>query len=100
METNWKDKAASYYMDGLKISEIAILLDVSRQSISKYLKTLPDLEKIRKQRKEEKTRNRRIYKTEKQRKYRVADCIQAVTPESMRREHELAVMELSRERYH
>lgn len=100
METNWKDKAASYYRDGLKISEIVILLDVSRQSISRYLKTLPDLEKIRKQRKEEKARNRRIYKTEKQRKYRAADCIQTVTPESMRREHELAVMELSRERYH
>lgn len=100
MESNWQDKAGSYYRDGLKISEISLLLDVSRQSISKFLKTLPDQEQIRQQRKAESLKNRRKYKTKKQKMYRAAASILAVTPESMRREHELAAIELSRERYH
>lgn len=100
MESNWQDKAGSYYRDGLKISEISLLLDVSRQSISKLLKTLPDQEQIRQQRKAESSKKRRNYKTKKQRLYRAANNILTVTPESMRREHELAAIELSRERYH
>lgn len=30
MESNWKEKASKYYNDGLKISDIALLLEVSR----------------------------------------------------------------------
>mgnify|MGYP001038207207 CR=1 FL=1 len=97
---NWKDRAASYYRDGLKITDIAVLLDVSRQSVSSYIKTLPDLEDIKEKRRAAAAKTRRSYKTEKQRVYRAADCLMAVTPETMRREHELAAMELSREKYH
>ena len=99
-EINWKDRAASYYRDGLKITDIAVLLDVSRQSVSAYIKALPDLEDIKEKRKAAAAKARRSYKTEKQRVYRAADCLMAVTPETMRREHELAAMELSREKYH
>lgn len=100
-KTDWRKKADIYFHDGLKISEIAVLLDVSRQSISAYLKTLPDYKDVKEQQKKENARKRRIYKTEKQRSYRAADSlIMAVTPETVRREHELAAMELSRERYH
>lgn len=98
---DWKKKADSYFHDGLKISEIALLLNVSRQSVSAYLKTLPDYKEVKEQRKKENAKRRRIYKTEKQRTYRAEDSlIMAVTPETVRREHELAAMELSRERYH
>lgn len=100
MESRWKDKAAAYYRDGLKITDIAVLLDVSRQSVSAYIKTLPDLEDIKRGRREASAKARRNYKTKKQRVYRAADCLMAVTPETMRREHELAAMELSREKYH
>lgn len=99
--TGWQNKAKEYYRDGLKIVDIEVLLGVSRKSISAYLKGLPDYGKIKEGRRKETARKRRQYKTEKQRGYRLRDSsIDAVTPETMRREHELAVMELSREKYH
>ena len=97
----WQGKAKEYYRDGLKITDIEALLGVSRKSISKYLRSLPDYEQIKEQRRKESARRRREYKTEKQRQYRETnDNLSSVTPETIRREHELAVMELSRERYH
>lgn len=101
MESRWKERAGEYYRDGLKISEIAALLDVSRQSVSAYLKTMPDYGKMKDFRRREASAARRKYKTEKQRAYRSAkEGMMAVTAESLRREHELAVLELSREKYH
>jgi len=101
MESRWKEKAWEYYRDGLKISDIALLLDVSRQSISACLKSQPGYQEEKKRRKKENARNRRIYKTQKQRTYRAGQGIpMGVTAETMKREHELAVLELSRERYH
>ena len=38
---SWKEKAAAYWNDGLRVEDISVLLEVSRQSISAYLKTLP-----------------------------------------------------------
>ncbi|MCM1121818.1 MAG: hypothetical protein NC416_04475 [Eubacterium sp.] len=100
-ENIWKKKAEEYYRDGLKITDIEMLLGVSRKSISNYLKSLPDYEKIKEERRKESEKRRRQYKTEKQRKYRQeSSLIHAVTPETMRREHELAAIELSREKYH
>ncbi len=100
-KSGWKKKADIYFHDGLKVSEIAALLDVSRQSVSAYLRTLPDYQETKEQQKKENVQKRRKYKTEKQRTYRAMDSlIMSVTPETMRREHELAAMELSRERYH
>lgn len=97
----WQDKAEEYYRDGLMIVDIEALLGVSRKSVSAYLKGLPDYEKIREERRKKAARERRTYKTERQRAYRLKNSsIYTVTPETMRREHELAVMELSREKYH
>lgn len=99
--SGWQDKAEEYYRDGLMIVDIEALLGVSRKSISVYLKGLPDYEKIREGRKKEAVQKRRQYKTERQRGYRLRDnSIYAVTQETMRREHELAALELSREKYH
>lgn len=97
----WQGKAKEYYGDGLKITDIEALLEVSRRSISKYLKSLPDYEQIKEQRRKGSASQRRAYKTEKQRQYRETNNDpSSVTPETIRREHELAIMELSRERYH
>lgn len=100
MESKWKAKALAYYRDGLKISEIATLLEVSRQSVSGYLKSHPDYASIKQKREAESKTRRRAYKTKKQVEYRAQKSYMAVTPETVRREHELAVMELSREKYH
>ncbi|MFG6336329.1 MAG: hypothetical protein K1W20_12830 [Lachnospiraceae bacterium] len=100
-KNSWQDRAEEYYRDGLMIVDIEALLGVSRKSISAHLRGLPDYEKIREGRKQEAVRRRRQYKTDKQRAYRLKDStIYAVTSETVRREHELAVMELSREKYH
>ena len=98
----WKKKAAEYYRDGLSFTDIEALLEVSRKSISSYIRGLPEYDRIREARQKERTQRRREYKTEKQRQYRqqAGPGIYAVTGETIRREHELAVMELSRERYH
>lgn len=100
MESNWKEKSERYFKDGLHISDIAALLGVSRQSISAYLKGLPDYAGIKEQRRQDNRKRRRAYKTEKQRIYRAEGVTMAVTPETIRREHELAAIELSREKYH
>ncbi len=100
-KNSWQDKAEEYYKDGLMIVDMEALLGVSRKSISAYLRGLPDYDKIKEERKKTADRRRRQYKTDKQRSYRLKDStIYTVTPETLRREHELAVMELSRERYH
>lgn len=101
MESNWKEKASKYYNDGLKISDIALLLEVSRQSISAFLKSQPGFQQEKERRKAENARKRRIYKTDRQRIYRAEQGINMqVSAETMKREHELAALELSRERYH
>lgn len=100
-ETDWKEKAEKYFRDGLMITDIEALLGVSRKSISAYLRKLPDYDRIKEERRKETDKRRREYKTKKQKQYRQAsDSIYAVTSETVKREHELAVMELSREKYH
>lgn len=100
--SSWKQKAEEYYQDGLSFTDIEALLEVSRKSISSYIKSLPEYDQIRETRQKNRGKRRREYKTEKQRQYRqqVSPGIYAVTGETIRREHELAVMELSREKYH
>lgn len=99
---DWKKKAAEYYRDGISFTDIGVLLEVSRKSISSYIRGLPEYGQIREAREKASAAKRREYKTEKQRQYRqqASPGIYAVTGETIRREHELAVMELSRERYH
>lgn len=100
-ESDWRQKAGEYYRDGLKVTDIEALLGVSRKSISTYLKSLPDYGQIKEERRKKSEKKRREYKTGKQRQYRQeSNLICAVTPETVRREHELAAIELSREKYH
>ncbi len=100
-KNSWRQKAGEYYRDGLKITDIEALLVVSRKSISAYLKSIPDYDRIKEERRKKSEEKRREYKTGKQRQYRQeSSLIHAVTPETVRREHELAAIELSREKYH
>ncbi len=42
----WKKKAAEYYRDGLSFTDIEVLLEVSRKSISSYIRSLPEYGQI------------------------------------------------------
>ena len=96
----WQELAKEYYFEShLSINDIAALTGVSRQSISGYLKTLPEFKKEKEKRKSENQGRRKEYKKEKNLEYRSA-AQTPVTAESMRREHDLAALELSHEIYH
>ncbi len=98
MDKDWKNKVKFlYFVDKKNIKQISALVGVSRQSISAFLKTLSEYENEKRLRKEHNSIKRKEYKKEKNREYREVYRMR-VTPETMRREHELAVMELSRER--
>ncbi len=98
----WQKEAERYFFrHHLKMGEIAELTGISRQSISEHLKGCPDYEKEKKYRKAENKSRRREYKTQKQRAYREeASVAIQVTGESLRREHDIAAMILSREKYY
>lgn len=97
---NWKELAKEYYFDShLSIKDIAAMTDVSRQSISGYLKTLPEFPKEKDRRKKQNAAKRKDYKKVKNREYRSAAQL-PITAETMKREHDLAALELSHEIYH
>lgn len=94
----WKEKAGKLFFEsGMGVGEIAEYLDVSRQSVSGYLKSLPGYEEERARRREAGREKRKEYKKRKNREYR--SCM-AVTAETMRREHDTAALILSREKYY
>lgn len=95
---DWKEKAARlFFLEGKSISETAEETGISRQSVSAYLKSCPGFAEEKERRKLVNQMKRRAYKREKNREYREAYSMR-VTPETMRREHEIAVMLLSHER--
>lgn len=97
-EIDWKEKAVGlYFGSGMGIGEIAAYLDLSRQSVSGYLNHLPGYGAERERRKAVNSSRRKEYKKEKNRQYRA--CM-AVTGETLRREHDIAALILSREKYH
>lgn len=98
----WKKEAEKYYfVHHLKMGEIAELTGVSRQSISEHLKGRPGYREETERRKAANRSRRREYKTKKQRAYREeASIVMKVTGESLRREHDIAAMILSREKYY
>ncbi len=96
-KTDWKQEAASlFFGQGKSLVEIADLTGVSRKTLSFYLQTLPGYTAERERRKQENRRKRKEYQREWDRKNRRYTTVNA---ETMRREHELAVLILSREKY-
>ncbi len=96
--THWRSAARADFFDRHKsIEEIARKTGISRQSISAYLKKLPGYKEERQRRKAENALSRKDYKRQKNREYR---AMGAVTAETIRREHDVAALILSREKYH
>lgn len=98
----WKKEAENYYFrHHLKTGEIAELTGISRQSVSAYLKGCPGYGKEKERRRAENRTRRREYKAQKQREYREeASVAMKITGETLRREHDIAAMILSREKYY
>ena len=97
-EMDWKEKASELFFESkMGIGEIAAYLDISRQSVSGYLKHLPGYGAELERRKAVNRERRKEYKKERNRQYRA--CM-AVTGETLRREHDIAALVLSREEYH
>ena len=95
---SWRPKAKEMYLEsGMKVGDIAVYLDISRQSVSAYLKTLPEYEPERQRRKNAGISRRKEYKRKKNQEYRMQNT---VTGESLRREHDVAALILSREKYY
>lgn len=94
----WKEKAKDlFFGSGMGTGEIAEYLGISRQSVSGYLKQLPGYDVERDRRKTANRENRKEYKRKKNKEYRSA--ANAVTADTMKREHDIAAMILSREKY-
>lgn len=95
---DWRAAAREMFFDGHRsIEEIARDTHVTRQSISAYLKKLPGYREERERRKTRNAAARKEYKREKNREYR---AMGAITAETIRREHDMAAVILSREKYH
>ncbi len=94
----WREKARELYLEsGMKVGEVAAYLEISRQSVSAYLKSLPEYKTECERRKGASALRRKEYKRKKNQEYRMQD---AVTGETLRREHDVAAMILSREKYY
>ena len=97
---DWKDQAADMFFNNQKsIDDISKHTGKSRQSVSGYLKQLPGYQDEKRRRKAENQDRRKVYKREKQREYRSSIPMEATT-DTIRREHDIAVMLLSRERFY
>lgn len=95
---SWKKKAEDlFFVSGLGTGEIAAYLGISRQTVSGYLKNLPGYAAERERRKAAGRERRKEYKRQKNRQYRGS---MEVTGETLRREHDVAALILSREKYH
>lgn len=92
---NWNEKALNLYSEGKKINEIAEELKLSRKTISKYINSLPcsALAQVKSQRKEISLKRR------KKQKKAYRDSTSDVQKAQLKRQHEIDVLVLSRERF-
>lgn len=99
MGSGWRKKAEGlFFHEGKSIVEMEKELKISRKTLSGFLRGCPGYQEERERRKQEHEALRPAYKREWDRKHRPFSA-GAVTGETMRREHDLAALELSRERY-
>lgn len=104
MESNagnrWKLEAEDYYYRMHKpMTETAALVGKTRQAVSAYIKTLPGYMAEKELRKKKNAEKRKAYKQEKNREYRKQYTGGSITAETLKREHDLAALVLSREKY-
>ena len=90
---DWQETARQlYFKEHLKIITVSEMVEKSRQTVSNYLKSCPEWECETEYRKLESEKRRKSQK-------RFWELIHRTEP-NLRREHEIAVSILSREKYH
>lgn len=93
----WKERAKEMYFEsGMRVGDIAAYLDISRQTVSGYISSLPGYQTERERRRQAGTAQRKEYKRRKNQEYRHQN---EVTGETLRKEHDMAALILSREKY-
>lgn len=100
---DWKDMAKElYFAKGMKITDISKELSMSRKSISTFLHSLNAFEAEKEKRKKESKAKRKEYQRQWDRDNRGKNenPFGEVNAESIRREHDIAAMILSRERFY
>lgn len=97
---DWKTRAkALFLIEKLTINQISDVLEIHRNTVSKYLRSIPEYEEEKEQRKFENHLKRAEYKRiwQKEKRNTISGRVDADT---LKRDHEMAVAELSREKYH
>lgn len=95
----WREQSkALFFMEKRTIKEISTMIGKSEKSIGKYFKTLPEYEKEKQQRKKQNKQKRKEYQRQWDRENR-KNRYNKINGESLKREHDLAAVILSRERY-
>lgn len=100
---SWRGQAyALFFVDHLAIKEICPIIRKTRKYVSEYLQSCEEYEAEKELRKKQNTDKRKEYQREWDRANRSPsnDYGMKITGETLQREHELAVMELSAERYY
>lgn len=101
-EIDWKEQAeALFFVDHLPIKDIAAIVKKNRRYVSEAVKASVryDYKKEYQWRKEQSKAKRKEYQRDWDRKNR-SPSMGEVTAETMRREHDMAVAVLSREKYY
>ena len=89
----WQETARQlYFKEHLKIITVSEMVEKSRQTVSSYLQTLPEWEDEQEYRRVESEKRRKRQK-------RFWEMLHRTEP-NLKREHEIAVSILSREKYH
>lgn len=97
---DWRKEASRLFFEERKsIVEIAMIIGISRKSISTYLQEVPGYSEERQRRKAENSKNRKEYQKTWDRKNRSGGRYTSISSDTMRREHDLAALILSRERH-
>ena len=95
----WQERAkALFFVEKKSIKEISIMLFKSEKSIYDYLKKIPEYKQEKEKRKKENKQKRKMYQKEWDRKNR-SNRYSCINGESLKREHDLAAIILSREKY-
>ena len=95
----WQERVkALFFMEKKSIREISIMLLKSEKSIYRYLKKLPEYKQEKEKSKKANSQKRKAYQKQWDRKNR-AERYTNISGESLKREHDLAAIILSREKY-
>lgn len=101
-EIDWKEQAeALFFVEHMPIGEIADIVKKNRRHVSNAIKASAnyDYKKEYAWRKEQSRKKRKDYQREWDRSHR-APQMGEITQETIRREHDMAVAVLSREKYY